>query len=177
MTEIHDNPCIECIRSSKHGCCTIKGSCGLMLTNDEYDRHFKHHAKDLVIWQSNKFYIIASKEGHICPHFENDGCRIYRDRPIDCRLYPYVMRRFIKRSQKVKIVFHTKSDCPDKTTMFRLTPETKARALVIEFGKKVYGENSTIIVRHEKGFLSRLIYRIETNISRFFWEQDKNNAS
>jgi hypothetical protein len=144
-----------------------------MLTNVEYERHFKRHANDLMIWQSNKFYIISSKEGRICPHFENGGCRIYRDRPIDCRLYPYVMRRFIKGRNKVKIVFHTKSDCPDKYVMFQLTPETTARALVTEFGKKVYGEHTAIVVKHEKGFLSRLLCRMETTISRCFWGCDK----
>ena len=173
MTEMNDNPCMACIRITNHGCCGIKGSCGLMLTKDEYERLFKRHAEDLVIWQSAKFYIISSKEGRICPHFETGGCRIYRDRPIDCRLYPYVMRRFIKRGQRVKIGFHTRSDCPDKNHMLLLTPGTQAKSLIVEFGKKVYGENTTIIAHCEKGLVSRWGNKIEAAISRFFWKQDK----
>lgn len=176
MSEDHGNPCVECIKSSKHGCCALKGACGLMLTNDEYDRHFKAHAEGLEIRQSKKFHIISSKEGLICPHFENGACGIYHDRPLDCRLYPYVMRRFIERGRKVKIVFHSKSDCPDKPALFRLMQEAAAKELVVAFGKKVYGENACVSARHEKGLFSRLIYRAETMVSRYFWGRRKNEA-
>jgi Fe-S-cluster containining protein len=168
MTEITGNPCIACIKSTIHGCCTIKGSCGLMLTKDEYERHFKRYEEDLVIWQSAKFYIISSKEGRICPNLENGGCRIYADRPIDCRLYPYVMRRFIDRGHKVKIGFHTKSDCPDKNTLFQITTQTQAKALIVEFGRKVYGKNTNIIVHWEKGVISRWRNKIEAAIVGHF---------
>jgi Fe-S-cluster containining protein len=161
MTE---NPCSAC--TTNHGCCTLKGACGLMLTKDEYDRHFKHHAECLEIGQSNEFYIISSKDGHVCPHYAKSGCRIYHDRPIDCRLYPYVMHRFIKRLQKIKIVFHSNSDCPEKTALFLSVPEATARALVVEFGGKVYGGGKTILVQHEKGAFSRFRIRVESAISR-----------
>lgn len=137
-----------------------------MLTRDEYERHFKSHLQDLVIRQSNEFYIISSKEGRICPHSQTSGCQIYHDRPIDCRLYPYVMSRFIKKIRKVKIIFHTRSDCPVKDPLFLLMPKTKARSLIIEFGKKVYGGNKTIIVQHDQGMISQFLIRIDAAISR-----------
>ena len=173
MSAVPDNPCVECLKISKHGCCGLKGSCGLMLTNDEYQRHFQAHARELKIWQSEKFHIISTTNDELgCPHLKDGGCEIYQDRPIDCRLYPYVIRRFIERGRTVKIVFHSKSDCPDKPTLLHLTPEAKASELVAEFGRKVYGENVRIVARHEKGVLSRLLNRIEAMASRYFWRRN-----
>jgi Fe-S-cluster containining protein len=160
MSTVNDNPCVACTTN----CCTIKGWCGLMLTKDEFEEHFKSHAEGILIRQSDKYVVISSKEGRVCPHLEDGGCRIYQDRPIDCRLYPYVMRFVSENAKKVKIAFHTRSDCPQKKTM--LLPEADARALVMEFGKKVFGEDKTIIVQREKGLVSRLRIRIETTISR-----------
>ena len=74
------------------------------------------------------------------------------------------MRLISRNAPKVKLVFHTRSDCPKKSTL--LIPEAEARALVMEFGKKVFGEDKTIIVVREKGPLSRLLIRIEKTISR-----------
>ena len=164
MGTVRDNPCAAC--ATNHGCCTLKGWCGLVLTKDEFEKHFKGHAEELIIGQSDKFIIISSKEGRVCPHLSDSGCRIYQNRPIDCRLYPYQMRFVSGNARKVIIAFHTRSDCPIKNAL--LIPETEARELVMQFGKKVYGENTTVIVRREKGLLSRLRIRIEKFLMGIF---------
>jgi len=137
-----------------------------MLTKEEFERHFKSHSEKLEVRPSNGFIIISSKEGQVCPHYEISGCRIYNDRPIDCRLFPYVMHRFITRLNKTKIVYHTNSDCPEKNALFQHVPKAIARSLIMEFGKKVYGENKAITAQCENGALSRLRIRIEAALSR-----------
>jgi Fe-S-cluster containining protein len=163
MSTVSDNPCAAC--STNRGCCTLKGWCGLMLTQDEFERHFKSYADELFIRLSDNYIVISTKEGRVCPHLQADGsCRIYQNRAIDCRLFPYVMRFVSVNAKKVKLAFHTRSDCPKKTPL--LIPEAEARALVTEFGKKVFGEDKTIVVVREKGLLSRLLIRIEKIMSR-----------
>jgi Fe-S-cluster containining protein len=165
MSNVHKNPCIACTFT----CCTLGGSCGLMLTKDEFEKHFKSHAEGLLVRVSKKIVIVSSKEGRVCPHLENGGCRIYQDRPIDCRLYPYQMRPVHEKRKKAKIEFNTRSDCPQKKSLFLLMPEAEVRALVMAFGKKVYGENKKIIVQqYEKKLVSRLRNLIETVIGRSF---------
>ncbi len=85
---------------------------------------------------------------------------------MDCRIFPYIMTRVIEKRNKVKIVFHTRTDCPQKDRIYALMPEADARALAKEFGKKIFGEDKTGIVEREKGLLSQLRIRIETMISR-----------
>jgi Fe-S-cluster containining protein len=162
MSGTHDNPCKVC--TINQDCCTRLS--GLMLTRDEYDRHFRNHRDELVTRPVNGFFIISSGKGGACPHWENSGCRIYHVRPVDCRLYPYVIRHLIKRNQSVKIVFHAGSICLKKNPLYQLMPETEARALVMAFGKKVFGENTAIVVQREKGPFSRLRNRIEAALSR-----------
>jgi Fe-S-cluster containining protein len=160
MSTVSDNPCVACPTN----CCTLKGWIGLILTKDEFEKHFKGHAEELFVRLSDNYVVISTKEGRVCPHLSDGGCRIYQDRPIDCRLYPYQMRFISGNAGKVKLVFHTRSDCPQKNAL--LIPEAEARALVMEFGKKVFGADKTIIVVREKGLLSRLRIRIEKTISR-----------
>ncbi len=163
MKTVNDNPCEAC--TTNRGCCTLKGWCGLVLTKDEFEAHFKNHAEELFVRESNKYVIISTKEGRVCPHLAKDGsCRIYKDRPIDCRLYPYVMRFVFEKPRKVKIAFHTQPDCPQGEAL--LIPEADAKALITEFGKKVYGEDKTIIVQRQKGLFSRLRIRIEITMNR-----------
>ena len=70
------------------------------------------------------------------------------------------------KRNKVKIVFHTRTDCPQKDKLYALMPEAAARALAMEFGKKIFGEEKAVIVEREKGLFSKLRIRIETIISR-----------
>ena len=164
MPEKHENPCHACAVNRE--CCTLKGACGLMLTNAEYERHFRRHEADLTIRQTNGFYIISSREGRVCPHLDNNGCRIYRDRPIDCRLYPYIIRRFIRRGNRVKVAFHSKSGCPEKKMLIHSMSAATAKSLAVDFGKEVFGDGTKVVAQMERGLISRLCLRLEAAIAR-----------
>jgi len=137
-----------------------------MLSQSEFDRLFKSRAEGLVVRQANNVVIVSSANGGACPYWGKGGCRIYQERPIDCRIFPYVLTRVIEKKNKVKIIFHTRTDCPQKDILYALMPEADARALAMAFGKEIFGEGKTIVVEREKGRLSQLRIRIETAISR-----------
>jgi len=137
-----------------------------MLTQGEYERLFGNHAAGLSVKRSDGFIIVSSRVGGACPHWGDGGCLIYPDRPIDCRLYPLVMRHLIERKRQVKIVCHDRSPCPHRGSLSALLTESGVRALVTAFGKEIYGDRVAIVVRREKGALSRLRYRVEAALSR-----------
>src|SRR6266702_5146680 len=114
----------------------------------------------------NKVIIVSSKKGNACPHWGPDGCRIYLQRPIDCRVFPYITALVIEKRSKVKIVFHSRSDCPLKDRLYLNMPETDIKQLLMELGKSMYGPTKAIVVQHERGFISRLQNRVEAAISR-----------
>ncbi len=172
MNTVENNPCDAC--ATNRGCCTLKGWCGLMLTKEEFDRNFKDHADGLFVRLTDNYVVISTKEGLTCPHLKDSGCRIYRERPVDCRLFPYVMRFVSRTAEKVKIAYHTRSDCPQKNAV--LIPEAEARALIMEFGEKVFGKDKTMIIVREKGLLSRIRLRIETTINRRSSKRDYTNS-
>ncbi len=162
MSKTHDNPCEVC--TINQDCCTRLS--GLMLTKDEFERHFKKNREELAIKPLNGFFVVSSKKSGMCPHWENGSCQIYSDRPIDCRLYPYAIRHLIKNKQRVKIVFHAESICLQKNRLYVLMPELEARELVLAFGKTVFGESTAVIVQREKGTFSQLRNRIEAALYR-----------
>jgi Fe-S-cluster containining protein len=162
MDNIQVNPCLAC-STGQHCCSRLSG---LVLSADEFRTHFEGHRKELSVTHANKVVIVSSTNETACPHWEPGGCRIYRQRPIDCRVFPYVTARIIEKRSKVKIVFHSRSDCPLKDQLYRTIPEADIRNLLLELGKSVYGSAKTIFVLHERGFISRLQNRVEAAISR-----------
>ncbi|MDD2852594.1 MAG: YkgJ family cysteine cluster protein [Desulfuromonadaceae bacterium] len=146
MNEFSNNPCGNC--TTNYGCCSLKGACGLMLTKEEYGKHFKGHAEKLVIRASRNFVIVSSRDGHFCPHLDANGCEIYHDRPIDCRLFPYMMNHVFENKWQVRIVFHDKSDCPKKNQLIQ--PSGEAKALAREFAQAVFGKDRPITVTFER---------------------------
>jgi Fe-S-cluster containining protein len=168
MSESRVNPCRSC--TINQGCCTRLS--GLMLTQDEYDRHFKSYGDGLVLRKSHGVFIVTPSPEGACPHWGNGGCSIYQDRPIDCRLHPFIIRHMIEKRREVKIVFHNRTECPQKASLCAMMPESEIRALVAAFGKKVYGENIAIIVHREKGPFSRLRHRLEAALRRRLKKSD-----
>lgn len=162
MSNTQGNPCLAC-STGQHCCIRLSG---LLLSANEFITLFKYHQEKLSIKQSNKVTIVSSKEGNACPHWGPSGCRIYQQRPIDCRVFPYITARIIEKRSTVKIVFHSRSDCPLKDQLFLHMPEADIKNLLIEFGKNVYGSTKTIVVSHERGFISRFRNRVEAAISR-----------
>ncbi len=162
MSSVKGNPCLAC-STGQHCCSRLSG---LVLSADEFRTLFKSHREELAIKQSNKVIIVSSKKGNACPHWGPDGCRIYLQRPIDCRVFPYITALVIEKRSKVKIVFHSRSDCPLKDRLYLNMPETDIKQLLMELGKSMYGPTKAIVVQHERGFISRLQNRVEAAISR-----------
>jgi Fe-S-cluster containining protein len=88
-----------------------------MLTEKEFDSIFKDHEDGLVVKRSNDVVIISPKNGGACPYWKGEGCSIYQQRPIDCRLHPYMITHIIQRKNKVKITFHNLNDCPRRDVL------------------------------------------------------------
>ncbi|HZV81857.1 MAG TPA: YkgJ family cysteine cluster protein [Geobacteraceae bacterium] len=162
MSTVTNNPCLAC-PTNQHCCSRLSG---LLLSEDEFRRHFAGHRDGLSVRRSGKVVSVSAKSGGPCPHWGNDGCRIYRERPIDCRVFPYIPYRIIDRGERIKIVFHTRSDCPQKESLFLQMPEAEVKALLLAFGRQLYGETRTIVVQQETGIFSRIRTRIEAAIFR-----------
>lgn len=147
------------------GCknCCVK--MGLFLPQTEYLQHFGE-CEGVSARQVGKIFVVSSQEGQGCPYLGNEGCGIYTERPIDCRIYPYIMSHVIERGETVKIVFHTRSDCPNRDSLYRVVPESQVRDLIVSFGKKIYGESKTIVAHKEGGALSQLLNRCEARTFR-----------
>jgi Fe-S-cluster containining protein len=162
MSNSKDNPCNGC--STNQHCCSQLS--GLFLAEEEYDQHFKKHAAKLDVVWSNKFVVVSVAQGGPCPYWGKDGCLIYHYRPIDCRAFPYVTTQIVEKRNRIIITFHSSSDCPKRDSLYRLMPEAEVRKLLMVFGKKTFGENKTVIVRHADEITSRLSHRFKAAISR-----------
>lgn len=153
---LNDNPCLTCTDT----CCGIPGKFSLRLSKDEFEKHFRVKEHDLLVSEKDKVIMIFSKEGKVCPNLDKKGCRIYLDRPIDCRLYPYQMLTLYETRNKVKILLYIKPNCVENRTFH--IPENEARGLVEEFGRKVYGHKKIIVQVFEDKFFAKLRNKIET---------------
>lgn len=155
MMDDKNNPCRTCPDT----CCGIPGKFCLRLSKEEFEKYFKDRGQDLLIREKDKVIMIFSKEGKVCPNLERKGCRIYSDRPIDCRLYPYQMLPVYETRERVKFILYMLPNCIENKT-FRM-PESKARALVEEFGRNVYGDKKIIVQIFEDKFLQKLRNKCE----------------
>lgn len=158
----NDNPCLSC----PDICCSLKGDCGLRLSKNEFEDCFKAHQQDLNVREQDGIVIISTKEGLVCPNLGGKGCRIYLDRPIDCRLYPYQMLPVYETKRAVKIMLYMQQICVAERT-FRF-PEAEARALVEAFGKKAYGDKKIIVQTFENSLLPKVKNKLELWVVKFF---------
>jgi Fe-S-cluster containining protein len=159
MTNLYDNPCHEC----SVNCCS---KMGLFLSKEEYFKLFQPYEDRLRVKKKGAIYIVLPQIGGVCPYLSKGVCRIYAQRPIDCQIYPYVLRHFIKKGNKAKITYHTGSDCPQKYKLYQLMSEREVRSLISKLGKQLYGENILISVHCEGGGVSQLLNRIEATLFR-----------
>jgi Fe-S-cluster containining protein len=160
MTE-QNNPCHTCPDS----CCALKGHCGLRLSKDEFETFFRDQEQDLNVRVEDKIVIISTKDGLVCPNLGKKGCRIYEDRPIDCRLYPYQMLPMYETRRKAKFMLYLQPNCVQNETF--LYPEEEARALVEEFGRKVYGDKRIVVQTYRDRFLPKLRNKCEVLFVKF----------
>jgi len=158
---VHDNPCLTC----PDVCCSLKGEYGLRLAKNEFEAYFKDRQYELNVRVENKIVIISTKDGLVCPNLGAKGCQIYRTRPIDCRLYPYQMEPMYETREKVKFILYMQHNCVQKET-FHFS-EDEAKALVAEFGKKVYGDKKIVVQTYENRFIPKLSNKCEVLFVKF----------
>jgi hypothetical protein len=157
------NPCLTC--PGPDTCCGNPGRFSLRLSKEEFEKYFKDREQDLLVSEKDKVIMIFSREGRVCPNLEKKGCRIYADRPIDCRLYPYQMLPVFVTRERVKFILYMLPNCVENRTF--CMPESKARALVEEFGRKVYGNKKIDVQIFEDKFLPKLRNKCEVLCIRF----------
>ncbi|MCL5022902.1 MAG: class I SAM-dependent methyltransferase [Nitrospirae bacterium] len=144
-----NNPCLVC--SVDQRCCSQLS--GLRLTKDEFEKYFKNHAGELAIVEDQKTVVISSHNNGPCPYWENDGCMIYNDRPIDCRLYPYEITRISEKRKAIEVTLRDNPGCPRRERL--LMPFEESKALIEVFCHTVYGRSKPIIIKYgqaNKGF-------------------------
>ena len=147
---VPDNPCLTCPDT----CCALKGHDGLRLAKEEFESFFKGREEDLRVRVENEIVVISTRDGLVCPNLGEKGCRIYHDRPIDCRLYPYQMLPVYETRRSVKFLLYMDPHCVENRRF--IIPEVEARRLVLEFGKKAYGDRKIIVSIYRDEFLAKV---------------------
>ena len=140
MSSAQDNPCLVCNVDQR--CCSQLS--GLRLSREEFVKYFKLHAEKLSILKYKKVFLVSTLKNSPCPHWEKTGCRIYQDRPFDCRLYPYEITRMVEKRRRIEITFQGNSGCPQRDNL--LMPVEEAKALIEAFCQAVYGRGKPIIL-------------------------------
>ncbi len=143
------NPCLTCPDT----CCALKGHDGLRLSRDEFEAYFIGREEDLRVRVENEIVVISTRDGFVCPNLGEKGCRIYQDRPIDCRLYPYQMLPVYETRKSVKFLLYRNPYCVENRRFS--IPEAEAMNLILEFGKKAYGDRKIIVSIYREDFLAK----------------------
>jgi Fe-S-cluster containining protein len=141
---IQDNPCLRCAVDQK--CCKVPG---LKLSKREFENLFQKHSSRLSVIKYNKIVILYPKDDLPCPYWKEDGCNIYQDRPIDCRLFPYELNQMVEKRGKIEVVVYDQTDCPQKESLF--IPFDKAKELIETLAQDVYGQGKPIEIHYEPG--------------------------
>ena len=156
---IPDNPCVIC--SIGQDCCSNLS--GLKLLESEYRLHFARDYRRLQVKKEGQFYTIASKDGGPCPHWVKDRCRIYYDRPIECRLFPYTIGLIDRDDSQVVLTIHARTRCPLKKQL--LVPKLKAEEMVRSFAYQAFGAQHVVKIEHERLF-TRVQYTVKKIMSK-----------
>jgi len=122
---------------------------GLKLSRQEFEKHFRKYSDRLSIIKYNKMFIVYPRNNQPCPYFDKNGCKIYKDRPIDCRLYPYDLHQLVEKGGEIEIIFYDQTDCPHKESLFM--PAYEAKDLMKTLAQEVYGQDKPINIQFEPG--------------------------
>jgi len=142
MESERNNPCLIC--SSNQRCCSQLS--GLRLSKQEFENFFNSPSNELTISKDNNMFIVSSKRNGPCPHWGKNGCMIYSDRPIDCRLYPYEIMRLFEKRNALEVTFRDNPGCPHKDILSM--PVEEAKALIETFCQTVYGRSKPVIIKY-----------------------------
>jgi Fe-S-cluster containining protein len=146
MATVQENLCLVC--SENQRCCSQLS--GLRLAKEEFEKYFRYYSNELSIAEDNKVFIVSSHNNGPCPYWEKSGCRIYNERPFDCRVYPYEIIGVVERKKIIEITFRDSPCCPQREHLSM--PIEEAQALMKIFGQTVYGQGKPIIIKYvQKG--------------------------
>jgi len=122
---------------------------GLKLSKQEFEKHFKKYADRLSIIKYKKMFIVYPRNNLPCPYFQENGCGIYQDRPIDCRLYPYDLHRIVEKGGEIEVILYDQTECPHKENLFM--PVDQAKELIKILAREVFGHDKPINIQFEPG--------------------------
>lgn len=161
--ELVENNCLNCVIDQQ--CCKVLG---LKLSKSEYEKSFADISDKLRVVKYDNFFMIYPRDNQPCPHWREDGCSIYQDRPVDCRLYPYELHRMSCSKGQIEVDLYDQSDCPHKENLF--IPVQEAKALITNLVQEIYGADKPVTIHYipgaevprKSGLLNRLINRISS---------------
>jgi len=170
MPSKQNNPCLTC--SINQGCCSQIS--GLRLSKEEFEKYFNTHSGELEIVKYRKTFVISSRNKGPCPYWHKNGCMIYNDRPIDCRLYPYEITRISEKRKTIEVTAIENPGCPQKDHLLMSSEE--AKALIEVFCQNAYGRNKSILIKYVQAgmgsspffvFLDSIRARLSKSIEAF----------
>ena len=154
MHQVPANPCADC-DITQLCCLRLKG---LKVTESERMRHFVGYEDLLDLQTRGSVSIVSAKEGTGgCPHYDN-GCTVYEERPIECRMFPWTIGAARLLLGRPFLTLHANTSCPAKSRL--IIPYHEARELAAAFARDAFGDNSPIILRET------LPYRIANAVRR-----------
>ena len=92
-----ENTCLKC-----KGCCrfnNIRSKWSPSFLKKEISSFKEKKIKFSLREKSKRIKLVSSGNYFFCPFFDNlnNKCSVYKIRPFDCRLYPFLLRRVKKR--------------------------------------------------------------------------------
>ena len=159
----NNNPCLACKVDQQ--CCSKLS--GLRLSKKEYEKYFQILADRLTVVEHDKMFIVSVPDKGPCPYWEQDGCRIYSARPIDCRVYPYEIIEIREQKKFIEIKFRDSPSCP-QTDELKM-PVEKAKMLMKQLGQAAYGYSKPIVIIDAEDKVERtgILRRFNQIMSRF----------
>lgn len=165
-----DNPCLAC--NINQDCCT--NLVGLRLTKAEYDLCFADHAESgkVEVSREGPIYIINPDEKQKCPNWKGEGCSVYQDRPLECRLFPHTLYVKEQTPEKIEVRFHAVHSCPLVGDL--RMKEDVAEAMVSEFCSQAFDSSTHVVVKPESNFeehrrkISMLREKVSRRLRRLF---------
>lgn len=94
-------------------------------------------------------FIVYPRENFPCPYWDKNGCSIYKNRPIDCRLFPYELNRMVEKRGVIEVELYDQTDCPQRESLFM--PIDEAYELVKALARDVFGQGKPINIKFVPG--------------------------